>query len=94
MSDQQHEDSSQQKICLDETQPFITSSSPRNINRQRLNYTILPEEYSIIEETNNTSTDWNPDEAFNDVCSEEEEEEEERTTNATVDFVLFCRVFN
>jgi hypothetical protein len=42
-----------------------TTSSPINICRHNMTYTILPEEYSIIEDIPNS---WNPDEAFIEVC--------------------------
>jgi hypothetical protein len=47
----------------DEFQPRSTSS-PVELNRQNVVYTILPHEYSIIEDDNNG---WNADEAFSEV---------------------------
>ena len=66
---QKQENGPQEKIYFDETQPF-TTSSPVKTNWQNMTYTILPEEYSVIEDNDN-SNQWNPDEAFSEVCSKD-----------------------
>ena len=47
----------------DEFQPSATSS-PVEVNRQNVAYTILPHEYSIIEDNNG----WNPDDWNFELC--------------------------
>jgi hypothetical protein len=64
-------------MSLNGTESSDEKSSPVNINRHNLTYTVLRDEYSIIEENDSSGNNsiitmntngWNPDEAFSEVC--------------------------